>query len=124
MRALGLELLALPDGATAAQARPTVHASRHKLAADILALDQFISHFSYDTTSFAMVKHARELRGRMSMLLPILSSLTETRQALVQQARAAGTAGGADAAGGRLDGRPDLARSRRRCRRCSASWRR
>jgi uncharacterized membrane protein YccC len=33
-----------------------------------------------------MVKHARELRGRMSMLLPILSSLTETRQALVQQA--------------------------------------
>ncbi|BBF85858.1 inner membrane component of tripartite multidrug resistance system [Aquitalea magnusonii] len=62
------------------------HASRHKLAADILALDQFISHLSYDTTSFAMVKHARELRGRMSMLLPILSSLTETRQALVQQA--------------------------------------
>ena len=61
------------------------HASRHKLAADILALDQFISHLSYDTTSFAMVKNARELRGRMSMLLPILSSLTETKQALLQQ---------------------------------------
>ncbi|MBV8679384.1 MAG: FUSC family protein [Aquitalea sp.] len=60
------------------------HASRHKLAADILALDQFISHLSYDTTSFAMVKNARELRGRMSMLLPILSSLSETRQALLQ----------------------------------------
>ncbi|NWK79312.1 FUSC family protein [Aquitalea sp. LB_tupeE] len=80
------ELLALPDDATAVQPRPTpMHASRHKLAADILALDQFISHLSYDTTSFAMVKNARELRGRMSMLLPILSSLTETRQALVQQ---------------------------------------
>ena len=75
------ELLALPQG----EAAPSAHASRHKLAADILALDQFISHLSYDTTSFAMVKHARELRGRMSMLLPILSSLTETRQALVQQ---------------------------------------
>ncbi|WP_159876005.1 MULTISPECIES: FUSC family protein [Aquitalea] len=69
-----------------AEAAELAHASRHKLAADILALDQFISHLSYDTTSFAMVKHARELRGRMSMLLPILSSLTETRQALVQQA--------------------------------------
>lgn len=76
------ELLTPPQGESA----PQVHASRHKLAADILALDQFISHLSYDTTSFAMVKHARELRGRMSMLLPILSSLTETRQALVQQA--------------------------------------
>ena len=59
-------------------------ASRHKLAADILALDQFISHLSYDTTSIAMVKNARELRGRMSMLLPILSSLTDTKKTLLQ----------------------------------------
>lgn len=74
------ELLQQSDAAS-----QPAHASRHKLAADILALDQFISHLSYDTTSFAMVKNARELRGRMSMLLPILSSLTETKQALLRQ---------------------------------------
>lgn len=74
------ELLQQSDAAS-----QPLHASRHKLAADILALDQFISHLSYDTTSFAVVKNARELRGRMSMLLPILSSLTETKQALLRQ---------------------------------------
>jgi len=51
-------------------------ASRHRLAADILALDQLVSQLSYDADSAQIVRHARELRGRMSMLLPILSSLS------------------------------------------------
>ena len=49
---------------------------RHKLASDILALDQFISQLAYDAENRAQVALARELRGRMSMLLPVLSSLT------------------------------------------------
>ncbi|WP_342052552.1 MULTISPECIES: FUSC family protein [unclassified Cupriavidus] len=57
------------------QARATRHKSRHKLAADILALDQLISQLSYDTDSAGRVRAARELRGRMTMLLPVLSSL-------------------------------------------------
>lgn len=58
-----------------AAARVTQHKSRHKLAADILALDQLISQLSYDTDSIERVRAARELRGRMTMLLPVLSSL-------------------------------------------------
>lgn len=50
--------------------------TRHRLASDILALDQLISQLSYDPETADMVRHARELRARMSMLLPVLSSLT------------------------------------------------
>jgi len=57
------------------QARATRHKSRHKLAADIIALDQLITQLSYDTDSAGRVRAARELRGRMTMLLPVLSSL-------------------------------------------------
>jgi len=60
-------------------------ASRHRLAADILALDQLITQLSYDSSSTRAVRHAGELRGRMSMLLPILSSLTATTAALRAQ---------------------------------------
>jgi len=60
-------------------------ASRHRLAADILALDQLITQLSYDSGSARAVRHAGELRGRMSMLLPILSSLTATTAALRAQ---------------------------------------
>jgi len=51
------------------------HHSRHQLAADILALDQLISQLSYDTETAARIRDAKELRGRMTMLLPVLSSL-------------------------------------------------
>ncbi|MEK7317704.1 FUSC family protein [Cupriavidus metallidurans] len=51
------------------------HHSRHRLAADILALDQLISQLSYDAESAQRVRAARELRGRMTMLLPVMSSL-------------------------------------------------
>ncbi len=61
------------------------HHSRHRLAADILALDQLISQLSYDTDSAARVRDARELRGRMTMLLPVLSSLAAIVQSLQAQ---------------------------------------
>jgi uncharacterized membrane protein YccC len=56
-------------------ANATRHGSRHRLAADILALDQLVSQLSYDTESAGRVRDAKELRGRMAMLLPVLSSL-------------------------------------------------
>ncbi|WP_454757883.1 FUSC family protein [Cupriavidus campinensis] len=64
----------------------TRHQSRHRLAADILALDQLISQLGYDTESIARVRAARELRGRMTMLLPVMSSLA----AIVESLQAAG----------------------------------
>lgn len=67
-------------------AQVTRHHSRHRLAADILALDQLISQLSYDTETAARVRAARELRGRMTMLLPVLSSLA----AAVESLQAAG----------------------------------
>ncbi|AZG16686.1 FUSC family protein [Cupriavidus pauculus] len=62
------------------------HHSRHRLAADILALDQLISQLGYDAESAARVRAARELRGRMTMLLPVLSSLAT----IVESLQAAG----------------------------------
>lgn len=62
------------------------HHSRHRLAADILALDQLISQLSYDAESAARVRAARELRGRMTMLLPVMASFAT----LVESLQAAG----------------------------------
>lgn len=59
----------------ALQPRGSGGASRHQLAADILALDQFIGQLAYDTASVEVLRHARELRWRLSLLLPMLSSL-------------------------------------------------
>ena len=59
----------------ALQPRGAPGASRHQLATDILALDQFIGQLAYDTASVDVVRHARELRWRLSLLLPMLSSL-------------------------------------------------
>ncbi|HBN8522200.1 FUSC family protein [Pseudomonas aeruginosa] len=55
---------------------------RHKLAADILAIDQLITHMSYDATNQDVVRITRELRVRMSMLLPHLSALANMLQRL------------------------------------------
>ncbi|MCA3191626.1 MULTISPECIES: FUSC family protein [unclassified Cupriavidus] len=62
------------------------HHSRHRLAADILALDQLISQLSYDAESATRVRAARELRGRMTMLLPVMASLAT----IVESLQAAG----------------------------------
>ncbi len=67
-------------------AKVSQHHSRHRLAADILALDNLISQLSYDAESAERVDAARELRGRMTMLLPVLSSLAS----IVESMQAAG----------------------------------
>lgn len=56
-------------------ANPRASASRHRLAADMLALDQLIVHLSFDVESGQAVEHARALRARMSRLMPVLSGL-------------------------------------------------
>ncbi|WP_227460932.1 FUSC family protein [Cupriavidus pauculus] len=75
------DMLSASPGAKVSQ-----HHSRHRLAADILALDQLISQLSYDAESAERVRAARELRGRMTMLLPVLSSLAT----IVESLQAAG----------------------------------
>ena len=55
---------------------------RHQLAADILALDQLISQLSYDAAHRGAVSLARELRWRLSLLLPALSSVQAALQDL------------------------------------------
>ncbi|CAG2144119.1 p-hydroxybenzoic acid efflux pump subunit AaeB [Cupriavidus campinensis] len=63
-------------------------ASRHRLAADMLALDQMIAHLSFDTESRHTLHHARALRETMSRLMPTLSALDSVLRA---QPRAADT---------------------------------
>lgn len=63
-------------------ANPRARASRHRLAADMLALDQLIVHLSFDIESRQAVDHARALRGRMSRLMPVLAGLESVLQAL------------------------------------------
>ncbi|UDM53259.1 FUSC family protein [Cupriavidus sp. MP-37] len=61
---------------------PRADHSRHRLAADILQLDQLISQLAYDTEGSHTLRHARALRRRMTMLMPLLSSLDSVLQAL------------------------------------------
>ncbi|NUO84735.1 MAG: FUSC family protein, partial [Cupriavidus sp.] len=61
---------------------PRADHSRHRLAADILQLDQLISQLAYDTEGSHTLPHARALRRRMTMLMPLLSSLDSVLQAL------------------------------------------
>ncbi|WP_047248501.1 FUSC family protein [Chromobacterium subtsugae] len=51
-------------------------AGRNRLAADLLAFDQLLTHLSYDAASRNAERTAGELRARMSMLPPLLSSLS------------------------------------------------
>lgn len=66
-------------------ANPRAAASRHRLAADMLALDQLIVQLSFDTESRQTLDHARALRARMSRLMPTLSGLESVLHALRQQ---------------------------------------
>ncbi|GGE09001.1 membrane protein [Aureimonas endophytica] len=59
---------------------------RLRLAADIRSLDMLISQLAYDTAASDAVRGARELRARLGMVLPILSSLGDRAGAM----RAAG----------------------------------
>lgn len=57
-------------------------APRQRLAADIAALDMLISQLSYDGEAHDMAGRARELRGRLLLLLPVLSSVADRLAAL------------------------------------------
>ncbi|SPK75964.1 conserved membrane protein of unknown function (plasmid) [Cupriavidus taiwanensis] len=59
-----------------------LQATRHRLAADILALDHLIVQLGYDAEGTAAVLHARALHARMTLLLPVMSAVAETLAAL------------------------------------------
>ncbi|MDX3924999.1 MAG: FUSC family protein [Shinella sp.] len=63
-------------------ASPVTPFNRQKLAADISGLDMMISQLGYDAGTREIVRHARELRGRLMMLLPLFSSLADRLHAL------------------------------------------
>lgn len=65
-----------------AEASVLRHGSRHRLAADILALDQLIAQLSYDAENAQVLRMAAALRERMTLLLPVLSSLAGVMQDL------------------------------------------
>lgn len=58
---------------------------QHLIAADVIGIDQYLSHVAYDSADQGLVLSARELRSRMSMLPPLLASLSGVLQALRQQ---------------------------------------
>jgi uncharacterized membrane protein YccC len=63
-------------------ASPATPLKRQKLAGDVTSLDLVLSQLSYDPKTRDIVRQARELRGRMLMLLPIFSSLADRLHAL------------------------------------------
>ncbi|NLS07729.1 FUSC family protein [Rhizobium sp. P32RR-XVIII] len=66
-------------------ATPATPLKRQKLAADVTGLDLIISQLGYDAGTRDIVRHSRELRGRMLMLLPLFSSLADRLHALKMQ---------------------------------------
>lgn len=56
--------------------------ARQKLAADVVALDALITQLSHDPDARGLALWARELRGRLLLLLPVLSSLNDRMRAL------------------------------------------
>ncbi|OCJ12143.1 hypothetical protein A6U86_03615 [Rhizobium sp. AC27/96] len=63
-------------------ASPATPLKRQKLVADVSGLDLVISQLKYDAGSRDIVRHSRELRGRLLMLLPLFSSLADRLHAL------------------------------------------
>jgi uncharacterized membrane protein YccC len=68
-------------------ALPATPLKRQKLAADIAGLDLLISQLSYDAGTRDITQHARALRGRLMMLLPLFSSLADRLHALKADGR-------------------------------------
>ncbi|WP_271896632.1 FUSC family protein [Candidatus Phyllobacterium onerii] len=66
---------------------PATPARRQKLASDIAGLDLVISQLTYDAGTRDVARHAKELRGRLMMLLPLLSSLADRLHALKADGR-------------------------------------
>ncbi|MGV2979864.1 FUSC family protein [Camelimonas sp. ID_303_24] len=63
-------------------ALPMTPLRRQKLAADIGGLDMLITQLAFDATARDLAPRARELRGRLMMMLPLLSSLADRLHAL------------------------------------------
>ncbi|TBA99957.1 FUSC family protein (plasmid) [Rhizobium ruizarguesonis] len=63
-------------------ASPATPLKRQKLAADVTGLDLIISQLGHDANGRDIVRHSRELRGRLLMLLPLFSSLADRLHAL------------------------------------------
>lgn len=63
-------------------ASPSTPLNRQALAADISGLDLIISQLGYDAGTRDIVRHSRELRSRLLMLLPLFSSLADRLHAL------------------------------------------
>lgn len=59
---------------------------RQKLAADVAALDALITQLAYDPEARAFARGAAELRGRLLLLLPVLSSLNDRLRAISREA--------------------------------------
>lgn len=63
-------------------AAPATPAARQRLAADIAALDAMIAQFSYDAGARDVERQAKELRGGLLLLPPLLSSLADRLHAM------------------------------------------
>ncbi|WP_221033080.1 FUSC family protein [Actomonas aquatica] len=63
----------------------TTPLSRQRLAADVANLDLIISQLGYDAATRDLAGAARELRGRLLMLLPTLSSVANRLHALARR---------------------------------------
>ncbi|MFC7399553.1 FUSC family protein [Chelatococcus sp. GCM10030263] len=68
-------------------ATPATPLKRQQLATDIAGLDLLISQLSYDAGARDVDQHARQLRGRLMMLLPLFSSLADRLHALKADGR-------------------------------------
>ncbi|EJK87148.1 FUSC family protein [Rhizobium sp. AP16] len=69
-------------------ASPATPLKRQKLASDVTGLDLIISQLGYDAGSRDIVRHSRELRSRLLMLLPLFSSLADRLHALKAREKA------------------------------------
>ncbi|MFM0340914.1 FUSC family protein [Paraburkholderia fungorum] len=64
-----------------------ISAARQRLAATINGLELLLSQLAYDDTRPDILARTRELRGRMQLLLPIMSSLADPLVALYNSGR-------------------------------------
>ena len=69
------------------RAGPATPIARQRLAADVTALDMFIGQISHSADTRGRLRWARELRGRLLLLLPMLSSLADRLHALKLEAK-------------------------------------
>jgi uncharacterized membrane protein YccC len=66
-------------------AAPSTPLARQRLASDISGLDILISQLGYDPQTRGVTRQARQLRGRLMLLLPLLSSLSDRLHGLKAQ---------------------------------------